>query len=324
MNFRFTMLLLAVLVVGGGIFAIFQSGRSSEPEPLEPWLWKTAVEDLRRISVTHDGQSQSFRQDEEQWVIEDGNDTPVFQERWGGITLLLSGPRGDRTLSATIDDPAKYGLDLPQTIIQVTERSGQLIEVQLGDPTPDEENQYIRLADGSLSTIAKPWADVVTGLVTRPPYAPPWLETLGVARIKAVGVTIPGQEETMVYGIGEDQWIIFPEDGNDTLADPAAWDAIALLFNGQLPETVSQELDDPARYGLDSPYILLDFETHEGEVINFQIGDLTPDRESRYIRQWQPRSGQLLTVEQSWVELLERMATDPPYPPPADAEATAG
>jgi hypothetical protein len=315
MNFRFTILLLAILVVGGGIFAVFQASRSADPLALQPWLWKVGVDDIRHIQVAHDGQSVSFRQEGKQWVIEDGFDTPVFMERWGGITLALSGPRGDRTLSETIEDPGKYGLASPYASIVVTDRSGNVVEIQLGDPTPDQENQYVRLSDGRLSTIAKPWADVVAGLVTRPPYTPPWLETLGVAHIKAVGISLSGQEHLVAYYIADDQWIIFPGEGNDTGDRPveaAAWDAMTRLFNDQSLAIVSQDLDDTAKYGLDSPHIVLDLETHTGDIVSFYIGGLTSGGDKRYMRQWEPRSLQLSTVDQDWVELLEKMATEPP------------
>ena len=138
----------------------------------------------------------------------------------------------------------------------------------------------------------------------------------GVAQIKAVAISLSGQEHLVAYYIADDRWIFFPGEGSETGDRPveaAKWDAMTSLFNGQSLEIVSQDLNDPVKYGLDFPHIILDFETHTGDINSFYIGEQTSSGDRRYMRQWEPRSLQLLTVDQSWVELLERMATKPPF-----------
>ena len=172
MNLRITFILVIVLIVVGGTVWVAQSRSSPEPKEGKPWLWKVGLEDITHITATHRGETVSYALKGDQWIIEDGNDTPVFEDKWSGMILILSGPQPDRTLSETVEDLGQYGLDPPQTVVQITDRSGQVVEFQLGDPTPNRQHQYIRLSDGSLSTIARVWGDVVTRLVTNPPYPP--------------------------------------------------------------------------------------------------------------------------------------------------------
>ena len=54
-----------------------------------------------------------------QWVFDDEQRTTVQQDRWGGIPLLLAGPRVQRVLAVDDADLGRYGLDEPTTTIHV-------------------------------------------------------------------------------------------------------------------------------------------------------------------------------------------------------------
>ena len=173
MNVRLSILLVIVLILVGGSVGITQALRTKEPREQEPWLFKVNVGDIRQISVTHNEDHMDYNYEGTQWVIKDGNDTPVFTDRWAGTTLLLSGPRSSRALDIEIYDAAEYGLDSPQTKVQIVDKSGFPLRFELGDPTPDGDNWYARLeGSASLFTVASAWGEVISRLATEPPYPP--------------------------------------------------------------------------------------------------------------------------------------------------------
>ena len=174
MNVRLTILLVLVLLLIGGSVAITQQLTSKEPRKVEPWLYRINSEDIGRISVIHKGQQMDYaRTGDDTWVIKDGNDTPVYIDKWAGTPHLLGGPRSSRALDIQIDDPAKYGLEEPQTRITLIDRNGVPLEFHLGDTTPDGENWYARLAGGDrLFTVVSVWCEVVSKLAVEPPYPP--------------------------------------------------------------------------------------------------------------------------------------------------------
>ena len=174
MNVRLSILLVVVLILIGGTVAITQVLNTEEPRVQEPWFFKLNLDDIRQISVTHVEERVDYAYEGDQWVIKDGNDTPVFIEQWAGTTLLLSGPRSSRTLDIELYDPAEYGFDPPRTKVEIVEKSGsQPVRFDLGDPTPDGENWYARLEDDPrLFTIASSWCEVISQLATDPPYPP--------------------------------------------------------------------------------------------------------------------------------------------------------
>ena len=174
MNVRLSILLVVVLILIGGTVGITQVLNTKEPREQEPWFFKLNLDDIRQISVTHVEERVDYAYEGDQWVIKDGNDTPVFIEDWAGTTLLLSGPRSSRALDIEIYDPAEYGFDPPRTKVEIVDKSGsQRVKFDLGDPTPDGENWYARLEGSTrLFTIAASWCEVISELATDPPYPP--------------------------------------------------------------------------------------------------------------------------------------------------------
>ena len=175
MNVRLTILLLVVLaVIGGAVGVVFglQDKRELEEEP--PWLFKIDPTAIAHISVTHMGTTVDYQDTDDGWVIKDGNDTPVDNERWPGTPLLLSGPRTSPDVVAhEITDPAEYGLAEPQTTVVVTDVAGTQVSFILGNPTPDGGQWYASLAgDNRLYTVAAIWCEVISKLASDPPYPP--------------------------------------------------------------------------------------------------------------------------------------------------------
>ena len=319
MNFRFTFVLVVALIVVGGAVWVMQSGRSFEPAKRVPWLWKVDLLDINHVSVTHGGEEVSYREVGDQWVIEDGNDTPVFRDKWSGMTLILSGPRANRFLFEAVDDPAAYGLDPPKTVVKVRNRSGQLVEFHLGDLTPNEANQYIRLSEGSLWSIPSLWGSVVSKLVTEPPYPPPFLSTLGLDQIGAFTVTSGG--ESVFYTLDEeDEWVVAGA-GDIAPVDQQRWQALTQAFNGQASNNLGEpEDDDLTVYGLSPPSAILEIEPHRSEPVKFYLGGPTPDGEGAYLSQL--GSDDLSTVDRDWAELVASLVADPPIPTSSSTDAS--
>ena len=173
MSVRLSLLLVVVLIIVGGTVVITQRGKTAEPQIVQPWMYRVDMEDITDISVVHKGERQDYELQDKQWVIKDGNDTPVFIDRWAGTTLILSGPRSSRALADQVDDPAKYGLDSPQTSVTLENKSGAPLVFHLGDPTPDGNHWYAKV-EGSemLFTVASLWGETISRLVNEPPYTP--------------------------------------------------------------------------------------------------------------------------------------------------------
>ncbi len=104
-------------------------------------------------------------------------------------------------------------------------------------------------------------------------------------------------------------WVI--KDGFDTPVGES-WPGKTLLVSGpRSSRLLAETIDDPGKYGLDSPRAEVRVVNKNGFPIDFHLGDLTPDGENWYARL--VGSERLYTVAAIWGDEVSRMATEPPY-----------
>jgi hypothetical protein len=153
-------------------------------EPTEPtvYVWDIVDNELVHINIElpAEGLSQSFikieHDDQFPWFFDDEQNTPVDTERWGGgIPLLLSGPSADRIITEAADTEqlARYGLTDPSLRITLKLEYGEELVIDVGDSTVDGINYYVKSPYSTgVATVDYTWYEVLSGLVTDPPYVP--------------------------------------------------------------------------------------------------------------------------------------------------------
>lgn len=170
MNYRVSFILVVLVAIVGGYVVLFQLQNTGEVEPQNPWVYDITFGDITGIQVTHRGDTQTFVRAESGWVFADSLE-PVDNDRWGGVPLLLTGPRSSRVLEEVVQDPASFGLDPPLTHIVITLRSESKIDLYIGDKTPDAGGSYVMVGGSeTLFTAPSDWTDVLTRLVIEPPH----------------------------------------------------------------------------------------------------------------------------------------------------------
>jgi hypothetical protein len=288
MNLRLSILLVVVLLIFGGTFLVLRFTDSNEFKEGRPWLYRIDEGDIVALELVYQGEVIAFFRSPASltWYIagEPGvsPDIPVFQQRWGGTPLLLSGPKVTRPLADSIENAASFGLDPPETAVTVFDRYGNTIEFHLGIPTPDNENQYARLVgDDNVFTVPIEWAQVVNRLAFDPPVG-------RLYRIDARDVLLVqffrGEESTRyVIEDGTGRWFLDGE--TPQLVDQEAWaEALLDLLSPRLDQILAPSIDDPAKYGLEPPDTVVVIPRLGGlSAIEFHIGGLTPDGKFRYV-----------------------------------------
>ena len=109
---------------------------------------------------------------------------------------------------------------------------GSTYDIQVGDENPEGTTYYVRLASNKdVYTVDKTWYDVLSGIVSDPPYVPGALvvgvPTVGTAEVAA------GSPETITVNVS---------NGGDV---KASFD-VTLLINGDLTETKTVTLEGRA------------------------------------------------------------------------------
>ena len=309
MNIRLTILLVFVLVIFGALALYFRPWDRAEPRDEPPWAWRIDDDAIVNIEVTHRGQAGDLVEcsddppiqisGEEQFVVydkdlgrgkwfieEEGERSEVYQQKWAGTPLLLSGPKVNRVLSETIENPAQYGLDPPESIIKITEETGLAYEFWIGNATPDEGYNYLRLVgDPQLFTVPEIWARVVYCLAVNPPFIPPPLELgyfydVDFRDIQELAVTHQGKTVTYTPNPEDRNWYA-DIDGERSQVVPPDWWSLQLQWYGQPAKPggpdnfvgwhVDEDGADDPKYGLAPPETIVRVTTHE-KSFEFYIG----------------------------------------------------
>jgi len=184
LRFRNILILLVILLALGGYFYFFNE---SEPPPEEEepriFVWLVEMEEIKHVEIRlpHEDKSEAFIKipagSEFPWHFDDAEKTKVDVERWGGgIPLLLSGPGAERIIvkDATEGKLTEFGLTQPQMEIILTLEDGDILNIRVGDRTPDENTYYVQNLDSNdIALVDYTWYEVLERLVKEPPYASP-------------------------------------------------------------------------------------------------------------------------------------------------------
>lgn len=206
MRTRYILILLAVLVVLGGVYYFVGRPAPAESGTPKVYVWSIQDSDLSHIiiSLPAEGKSESFVKitngDKFPWFFDDAVNSPVDTTRWGGgIPLLLSGPGADRiiTESATDEQFRIYGLDNPRMRITLTLTSNEIMYIDVGDRTPNGNNYYVKAPDSNaVATVDQSWYTVLENIVKQPPYAVTATTTSAAATTTVTETTMTTTAET--------------------------------------------------------------------------------------------------------------------------------
>ena len=184
MRLRNILILLAILLALGGYF-IFFNKTEPPPEKEEPrvFIWDIEMDEIQHIKIRlpREDKSEAFVKitegDKFPWYFDDPQRSAVDTARWGGgIPLLLSGPGAERVIAkdATEEQLVEFGIAQPQMELTLTLEDGDILNITVGDRTPDGDAFYVRAPDSNdVALVDYTWYEVLERLVKEPPYAPP-------------------------------------------------------------------------------------------------------------------------------------------------------
>ena len=335
MNWKATVLLVLIAVGAAVVVYINPFEKTEEKEDDPPWFYQVSYDDVNSIDVTHrDNQVSFHRPTPNTWVFDDPAGVPPDHFRWGGIVLLLSGPQTKRdfsTVRAVIDDPAEYGLDDPQLIVEVGLTANRNISFRLGDATADGTFSYGQVTGFSqLFLIAKSWGDVLGRLADEPPI-PKWFVKREFSAIDEVNVFLgdDGDEEGAVLRIQKEdgEWVarnLAIDDENRPLdADKFAEFYPHMVGPPEvLVEIPRNEDRDYTRWGIEDngPSIEIRFRgtTERGtsfiDGVLFRMGDKTDDGRHYYATSASDAViNAVLKLDAKWTEMMYSLLEDTPY-----------
>lgn len=149
------------------------------------------------------------------------------------------------------------------------------------------------------------------------PTAPsrPQLWSAEFDELSRLSIELPLEGLTQAWVRHEDEYWYFDEvDG--PRVDMSRWGGgVPLLMSApRANRSIARDATDEefSVYGLDKPSTIVSIETIDDRSIVAEIGDATPDGNSYYLRMSGSRN--VFAIDHTWVELLEGLVRNPPYP----------
>ena len=338
MNLRNTLIILIIgsWVAIGAAFILDSDFGNEERIQDPPYFYNIPVEDITSIRLEYGGEAVSFklRENINRWYFENDDtyhEIPADLFRFGGIAVLLGGPRTQRVLQDDIPDPAKYGLDNPVSRYTIGLRDGSERVLLLGKSTVSGDADYAQI-DGydQLVLVDSSWSGVLNRLVTDPPV-PEWMYVLNPSEVREV-LLFEDNEIVRAYGIDrttrEYHVCDLPIQG-DPCSGSIAVDAEAfaaalnLIAERQIDGAVALNLQDETdfeRYGATttSPYMAIRVERPSATQVNvtevdrvsMTIGDVAPDGIHRYAVA--NETSDVIYIDREWGDQLLELFTGPP------------
>lgn len=176
MSYRSTSIILIALLLIGGYVYFFELRKSPPLVAKPPYVYGVDMMDVVSIDLSYGDKNLSILWDEEKsaWYFKNPGGPELDQARINGLRVLLSGTISKRLLFEKVDDLSVYGLDKPQIVARVGLKSGQVMEILLGDKTPDEQGYYVQFRGrDAVYTVDYTWGDEFIRYVTETPLATP-------------------------------------------------------------------------------------------------------------------------------------------------------
>ena len=110
-------------------------------------------------------------------------------------------------------------------------------------------------------------------------------------------------------------WYFDEPDGPRTDMDRWGGGIPLLVSNPRADRVIARDATTPQleSYGVADPHIVLEIELEDGYSLTVGVGDATPGGDTHYVRRLDSRD--VFTVDHTWVEVIEGLVRNPPYPP---------
>ncbi|MBM3926257.1 MAG: DUF4340 domain-containing protein [SAR202 cluster bacterium] len=130
-------------------------------------------------------------------------------------------------------------------------------------------------------------------------------------------VVVTRGEETITFLRKGDEWFIDDTERGMVGVDVQRWGGIPVLLGGptttKLIEPPEGQTIDFTSYGVAPPKTSIHVATSRNQAVDVHIGDATPDATGYYVKVH--GTNVLYVVNSAWVDVINRLINEPPYPP---------
>jgi len=302
---RSTLILLLVAAVASAAIYYLEikpgKPRDEEPETSRP-AFKFSREEITNISILRGADTVSLENQNNKWVITQPISAAADDSALNSLIGDLVSARVEREFSASGDALKSYGLSAPAVKLEIKLKSGATHRVELGAKDPIGTAAYAKI-DGAQNV-----ALVSAGLLNSSDKSLSDLRdrsVVGATQIELSSVKFVNESGSYELEKKDSEWNI--KSPAQAPADEGQVNTLlGELTGAKAAEIVSENVDDPAKYGLDKSKISFVARLAAGGERTINIGSKVDEN---YYAKVSDRP-QLLKVDQSFYDKLNtKLAT---------------
>jgi len=170
----------------------------------------------------------------------------------------------------------------------------------------------IFLALGLFFLISKRWVEPEPQ-----PKPRPFVWSITTDALRRITIILPPKGKQQTWIKHKDKYWYFDRPAKIKVNMKRWGGGIPLLLSGPAAERLitNDPTDEQLEiYGFKNPKMKIDVVLENEKSIDIEIGDKTLDGQAYYIRVMDSKT--IYTVDYTWVDVLERLVLEPPYPQP--------
>lgn len=260
-------------------------------------IWATQIENVTAIGFDTKVAQVSFVLENDVWYYDDDRAFPVDQSRLDSLAAIVANLEASRQFTEP-DALADYGLEVPRITVTVTEDSGNVLQLLIGNSYNGE--YYLKTTDSDIVyTIGSALANAVQDKELYDFVMAESLPAVSAEKIQTMEVQIDGVSYRLERNVTEDvedeteamveTWT-YAIDGEIQESDNGIGLNLASALSGMKVSgcvDYNADVNALADYVLDEPVMQISysFEGEDGiESVVISVGSLTEDRESYYVK----------------------------------------
>ena len=175
----------------------------------------------------------------------------------------------------------------------------------------------ILVMTGILAALAVGYAVLRRPQPVEQPEPRRFLWSVEMDELKRMIISLPAEQKSDAWVKHEDEYWYFDEPGGPRV-DMKRWGGgVPLLLSGPgLDRPIADDATDEQLevYGFRAPAVRIELTLESDRIIKAEVGGPTPDGRAYYIKLLSLRD--VYAVDHTWVDVLQRLVREPPYPEP--------
>jgi len=269
-----------------GAYIIFTQPEKSKTGISESSIFQVTPDAVHEISITRDKATVIVKKDDDgAWVMESPGAYETSQEAMNSLVERIAEAEFDKEIEVNPSDLEVFGLNSPNTRIEVKGHKGKKKTLLIGSATPVGSGYYGKSTDDTTvyvipTLLADSLSKTADDLRER--------KIVKASSESVNGIRIIRRTENDVTDVicekRSDAWYIthpITDKADKFRLDELIWDITGLTAEG----FVDDEGSDLPCWGLDRPRVRIDLTMAErGTPLQVLVGDLGPDEEGFYVK----------------------------------------